>query len=724
MECMTRYSQALNLLNCFWQEKSKNVRFLEGDRNTAFFHRQAKVREAQGHISILKNGDEILSTTEAIESHVLNYFNNIFAVSESYEENDLPDRLIPSLVTLEDNTMLTTVPSSDEVKRAVFDLNGDSAPGPDGFSGHFYHHFWHIIGADVVKSTQHFFVHNYIMPNMNSNLLILIPKVQGADRLDNFRPIALANFQFKIITKILGDRLGTIAPKIMSTHQRGFIPGRSIQDCIMIASEAINMLHRKTYGGNMAIKIDIRKAFDTINWKFLLHVLKCFGFNQIFCDWILTILHSAKLSININGKAVGFFRCSRGVRQGDPLSPLLFCLAEEVISRGIEDLVLHGRLTQIKATRSIYIPSHCLYADDILIFCKGTVANVKNITHLFDSYGKYSSQVVNAQKSKFYSSSIPLSRIRTIHSLTSFRQGCVPFNYLGIPLFKGKPKSIHLRTIVDKIKLKLNAWKGRLLTFMGRVQLVNAVICSMLTYSFHVYKWPSSLLFEVSKAMRNFIWSGNSDQKKICTVSWSQMCKPKEAGGLAVKDPVKLNQASILYLTWQLLTSEESWTHICKTRFLQNGKPKTHYITSSIWPGMKHNFSLILAHSIWSVGNGRNINFWTDNWIDRPIADQWSIPLSILHSLSMKVSDCIVEGHWCLPEFFYTRDAALASRIQDINLPVDHLPDKLVWKSASDGDLTHKTAYVLLNGSGPMVPWVKILWSIYNLEAALQQTAY
>jgi len=121
----------------------------------------------------------------------------------------------------------------------------------------------------------------------------------------------------------------------------------------------------------------------------------------------------------------------------------------------------------------------------------------------------------------------------------------------------------HLRPIVDKIKLKLNAWKGRLLTFMGRVQLVNVVICSMLTYFFHVYKWPSSLLFEVSKAMRNFIWSGNSDQKKICTVSWSQMCKPKEAGGLAVKDPVKLNQASILYLTWQLLTSEESWTHIC-----------------------------------------------------------------------------------------------------------------------------------------------------------------
>lgn len=217
---------------------------------------------------MLKNGDEILNTPDSIEAHVLHYFTNIFATTDTYEENDLPDKLVPHLVTLEDNKMLTAIPTSDEVKRAVFDLNGDSAPGPDGFPGHFYHCFWHIIGMDVVKSTQHFFLHNYIMNNPNSNILILIPKVPGADKLDNYRPIALANFQFKIITKILSDRLGIIASKIISIHQKGFIPGRSIQDCIMIASEAVNMLHRKTFGGNMAIKIDIRKAFDTINWKF------------------------------------------------------------------------------------------------------------------------------------------------------------------------------------------------------------------------------------------------------------------------------------------------------------------------------------------------------------------------------------------------------------------------------------------------------------------------
>lgn len=93
------------------------------------------------------------------------------------------------------------------------------------------------------------------------------------------------------------------------------------------------------------MKIDIKKAFDTIEWTYLLHVLKCFGFNECFCSWIHTILQSAKLSVSVNGKSTGFFNCTRGVRQGDPLSPLLFCIVEEVVSRDLQDMALNGSLT-------------------------------------------------------------------------------------------------------------------------------------------------------------------------------------------------------------------------------------------------------------------------------------------------------------------------------------------------------------------------------------------
>jgi len=134
------------------------------------------------------------------------------------------------------------------------------------------------------------------------------------------------------------------------------------------------------------------------------------------------------------------------------------------------------------------------------------------------SVDKTSDQFVNASKSKFYAGSLPLSRITSITSIIGFSQGCLPFTYRGILLFKGKPRTIHLRPIFDNIKVIISAWKGKLLTITGRVQLIYVVISSMLVYFFHIYQWPISLLSELSKCMRNFIWSGDPDHRKICTV--------------------------------------------------------------------------------------------------------------------------------------------------------------------------------------------------------------
>jgi len=128
-------------------------------------------------------------------------------------------------------------------------------------------------------------------------------------------------------------------------------------------------MHKKSYAGNIALKIDIHKAFDTLNWNFLLKVLTCFGFNNTFVNWISSILSSATHSISINGAQHGYFSCSRGVRQGDPLSPLLFCIAEEVLIRGILKLVEDGKVNLITGSRHSQVPSHCFYADDIMIYC-------------------------------------------------------------------------------------------------------------------------------------------------------------------------------------------------------------------------------------------------------------------------------------------------------------------------------------------------------------------
>lgn len=153
------------------------------------------------------------------------------------------------------------------------------------------------------------------MPLMlNSNYKVLTPKVQDADSVDRFQPIVMANFLFKVVTKILADRLGGIAARIIDSHQFGFVKERHITDSIVVASECIGWLNWRCHSGNMALKIDIRKAFDTLEWDFLLAVLRYFGFSAKFCDWILPISESAKVSILINGSTHGYFDRTRGVR--------------------------------------------------------------------------------------------------------------------------------------------------------------------------------------------------------------------------------------------------------------------------------------------------------------------------------------------------------------------------------------------------------------------------
>ncbi|MCH81855.1 RNA-directed DNA polymerase (Reverse transcriptase) [Trifolium medium] len=176
----------------------------------------------------------------------------------------------------------------------------DSAPGPDGFGAFFFQHFWEIVKTDVFKAVLEFFTTSWIMPGFNANIIALIPKTSDAISIHHYRPIAMANFKFKVISKIIAD--------------------------------------------------------------------SSFGFNDVFCNWIHVILKSAFLSISINGKAEGYFNCSRGVRKGGPLSPLLFCIAEDVLSRSISKLVNDGKLDQVKGTRHIKVPSHTFYADDLMVY--------------------------------------------------------------------------------------------------------------------------------------------------------------------------------------------------------------------------------------------------------------------------------------------------------------------------------------------------------------------
>ena len=206
LQAQLALTRALNIQDQFWREKTRNQSFIYGDRNTTYFHRMARIKFSEKAITFIQDGDARITEPRLMEDHVVSYFQNIFGGNNNCVNNGLVATVIPSMVTEEENAMLAAMPLFDEIKDAVFSMNVDGAPGPDGFGGHFYQHFWDIVFVDLVSSVQEFFYTGVLIPNINSNILVLIPKVPEAATMGYFRPIALVNFQFKIATKILADK--------------------------------------------------------------------------------------------------------------------------------------------------------------------------------------------------------------------------------------------------------------------------------------------------------------------------------------------------------------------------------------------------------------------------------------------------------------------------------------------------------------------------------------
>jgi hypothetical protein len=285
---------------------------------------------------------------------------------------------------------------------------------------------------------------------------------------------------------------------------------------------------------------------------------------------------------------------------------------------------------------------------------------------------------------------------------------------LGVPIFKGKPRVIHLQPIADRVKLKLSAWKASLLSIAGRVQLVRSVVQSMLIYSISIYSWPESLLKDIEKSMRNFIWSGDIEKRKLVTVSWKNLCKPFHKGGLSIRSLSKLNKAANLKLCWSLMNSQSSWARLLKDRVFRNNRPIQHHIFSSIWSSVKEEVGEMLQNSIWTIGNGENINFWNDNWCGIPLSDFFNIPAHTRPLLTSKVSDYLVDGIWSLPLQLTQAYNNLNYIVNQAVIPLEptQAQDQILWKPSATGDLSLKAAYLFKMHYSQDLDWAKLIWSV------------
>ncbi|XP_042505477.1 uncharacterized protein LOC122082041 [Macadamia integrifolia] len=642
-DAKSRYLKALLDHEKLWAEKARNRWLSQGDRNSRFFHLSAKIRRVKNSIrSLQKTDGTITSSMDDLAVHVEEYYKAIYKASPTLDHGSLLD-CIPHILDELDVRGLEAIPNDQEIKNAIWDLDPDSSPGPDGYSGAFFRHCWELIGFDVCRAVKNFFSSGTLPKGINNSFLVLIPKMEGATSLDKFRPICMQNFFCKILSKVMATRLSSLLPKLISEEQGAFQKGKVIQTNISLASELANLMFECSRGGGMGIKIDIQKAFDTVSWSFLFKVLKKFGFPDNWIGWLHQILRTSRISVLLNGGPVGFFGVERGLRQGDPISPLLFILAEEVLCRGIRLMLQDKKLQAIKGPRGVQMPGFLLFADDIFFFLNGSIKYVRHFHDFLTKYQQFSGQQINLNKSKLFLGKMSLDRKQLISDTLGISICKFPTKYLGVEIFKGR---------------------------VTREPLLP--------------RW-----------MRNFIWSGDPETAKGVTVSWDSICKPKQEGGLGIRRLRDVNKALLCKQVWNIRHSSSALSSIINARFLKkNGELKKGYKSSTIWPGLRRMWSLVSSKERWVVGNGVSINCWKDRWVDSESFQQKAgLRDELFASSSITVAAFIDNNEWNFPMVSSSllQDFFLAA--STINIPRGNIKDKCIWTLSTSGQFSTFSAW-------------------------------
>ena len=525
-----------------WRQKSRETWLKEGDRNTGFFHRMANAHRRRNCLnSISINGRKFDKEVE-IKEGLVNAFQNMLSN---------PGGWCPSFLDLaineignEEAARLEEIFSEEEIWAALSGLNSEKAPGPDGFPLAFWSFSWDFVKNEVLGFFKEFHEQGRFVKHLNTTFLVLIPKKQTVEDFKDLRPISLVGGLYKILTKVLANRIKRVLDRVISKSQNAFVEGRQILDVVLIANEIVDSsLRRKECG--LICKLDIEKAYDSIRWEFLYQVMGKMGFGGRWIRWIKWCISTASFSVLVNGSPAGYFPSSRGLRQGDPLSPYLFVIGMEALScllnRATDGNYLSG--TKIADGRGEeLVISHLLYADDTLLFCKANNDELKFISWILMWFEAVSGLKINLNKSEI----LPIGPVANLEELAielGCKVGSLPTTYLGLPL-GAKHKALSMwDSVEERFRKRLASWKLQYISKGGRATLIRSSLSSLPIYHLSLFRAPLKVCARLERIQRQFLWGGSDLEKKVSLVSWSTVCTEKKKGGIGIKNLSKMNKA-------------------------------------------------------------------------------------------------------------------------------------------------------------------------------------
>nr|XP_027102937.1 uncharacterized protein LOC113724209 [Coffea arabica] len=358
-------------------------------------------------------------------------------------------------------------------------VNGDNAAGADGFSGLFFRHCWDFLAQDIHNAVQEFLIRVPIPKSISRMLIVLISKKDACSSFADFRPISLCTFVNKIFSKVLCNPLKTVLPSLISNEQSGFVQGREIADNILLAQELVGSLDRKSYAS--------------------------FWLSPHFVVLLLSNLSAGRFSLLVNGKPYGFFPVSSGLKQGDPLSPYLFNLVAEALSRGLNQLFLSGKITSYGLPRR--------------------------------SKGEHDEECLCSASPVFHGS----RAAGILHYWNAVQ--AAPNRLLGMQAICKQDKSFLLPALVDNLNKRLVGWKGKLLSAGDRMILIKHVLAAIPLYTLAVLDPSKRVLKQLEQLMSNFFWGATEETPKRYWLSWDKLCYPVEENGLGFRKLGDVQQA-------------------------------------------------------------------------------------------------------------------------------------------------------------------------------------
>ncbi|XP_026399921.1 uncharacterized protein LOC113295809 [Papaver somniferum] len=445
------------------------------------------------------------------------------------------------------------------------------------------------------------------------------------------------------------------------------------------------------------------KAFDRLEWPFLLKVLQYFGFCDDFCSLVHQCISTTTLSVMLNGSPCEEFAPTRGIRQGDPLSPYLFILAMEFLSRHLTNAQENKTIPGVKVAALAPAINHLLFADDCLIFTQANTSSVNNLLEVLHMFNSQSAQVINFDKSAVnFSKKTKPEVAATIINILGVKTMTSKERYLGSPLIIGHSKKEAFKSIKECFESRFSTWSSINLSQAGRGTMIKHVLNSIPAYHMGTFKLPSNLITQLTSIERIFFWDHKSNRGSN-HIGWQNLCTSKDLGGLAFRDLEKLNLALHTKLAWRICNdSDHLMVKILSSKYFKNKEILHQNIEakncSFTWNEITKGLKIVQQNYFMEINNGEDTKIWSDRWI--PGMHHPPLPQNDTFRFYGEVAEFMIPNtnQWNINLLNHLFDANTSMKIQTFFIDKSK-KDVMIWMPTKDGKFSVKSAYKLLTNS-------------------------